>query len=117
MFQASVKTYEKLKRYQSSYKEIVPPVLAEENAVDRAPIDCARIISQAHHGRVLRAVYRLFLDTSVIDKRHVCWLYGQPNSGKSRFIEAIRKIFSSEEVSWQGSFMPVKERNNADLQV
>lgn len=129
MFAASVKVHKRLKEDHNNYKEIVPPVLdkeapsvtlkkyVEDNSIDKSQIECARIVNQAHHGRILRAVYRLFLDSSVKDKRHVCWLYGQPNSGKSRFIEAIHKIFSSEEISWHNKFMPVKQRNRSDLQV
>ena len=94
-FQAGVKIYRTLKNYEENFKEIRPPVLEKEsledtlrkfcssNSVKKSPLECAQLINHSHHGRILRSVYRLFLDSSVDDKRHVCWMYGGANSGKS----------------------------------
>ena len=83
----------------------------EKNSVNISPIECARKINEAGHGKILRSVLRLLFTEKGKTKKHVVWIYGDPNSGKSNFIRKLRSIFSSDEVDWRGSYLPLKVRN------
>ena len=73
-------------------------------------MQCARLVSNARHGRALRSIWRLLL-SGVKRKEHLVWLYGLASCGKSEFIRRVRGIFASAEVDWSGPYMPERERN------
>ena len=72
-----------------------------------------RLVARAGHGRLLRGIARLLFGKK--SKKRVVWVFGNPNSGKSQFIRRLRSILGSDEVSWRGAYLPVKERNRSDL--
>ena len=80
-----------------------------------SPIKCCRIINKAGHGRIIRSVYRLLINRGNDSKRFVCWLYGVANSGKSRFIRRLNKIFASDEVDWRGEYLTEGEVNKPHI--
>ena len=124
---ALVKIYERLeKHYQTHLKLQNHNRIGEEpietlkkycdsHSVSLSPIECARRISKAHHGRILRSVYRVLIGDRCRSKVHVCWMYDEPSSGKSQFIRRVRKIFSGDEIEWRGQFLPVTSTNRPDI--
>ena len=111
---ACVKIFEKLERhYQTAQKfqhrnrrdegpEETLQKYCDSHSVSLSPVECARQINKAHHGRILRSVYRVLIGDRSCSKVHVCWMYDEPSSGKSQFIRRVRKIFSGDEVEWRG---------------
>ena len=72
-----------------------------------------RKINDAGHGKILRSVYRLLISDRGKTKKHVVWVYGEANAGKSKFIRRLREIFGSDEVDWRGAYLPVKASYNS----
>ena len=72
-----------------------------------------RLVLNSGHGRLLRGIVRLLFGKEA--KRRVMWMFGGPNSGKSQFIRRLRSLFGSDEVSWRGVYLPVRERVNPEL--
>ena len=115
----------KLQEYQASCQKIFPPKLevespritldeyCETNAVASSPIECARLVNGARHGKAVRAVWRLLLDDAVhkTAKKSAAWVVGRANSGKSEFIRRLRRLFASAEVDFRGAYLPVRLRN------
>ena len=48
-------------------------------------------------------------------KKHVLWICGEPDTGKSSIIKLMRIIFGCDEVDWRGSYLPVKKSTNPTL--
>ena len=48
-------------------------------------------------------------------KKHLIWIMGKPDSGKSSFIRRVRKIFGADEVDWRGIYLPVRKRSNPTI--
>lgn len=122
-----MKIYTKLKTYYEHITEIKKPIKQFEepeitlkeycasNTVKLSSILCLKQIIGAGHGRILRSVFRLLIAERGMTKKHVAWIYGEANAGKSNFIRRLRKIFGSDEVDWRGEYLPLKERNRRDL--
>ena len=126
-YQAGLKVLPKLKLHEQSHKEIFKPQLLDEpaqytlkkfveaNKTDKSPLQCLRLVNKAHgHARAVRGLYRILLSGQDY-KKHVVWLNGVPNSGKSQLIKRAFGIFASQSVSWRGEFMPVSEVNLPEL--
>ena len=91
-------------------------MFCENNSVAISPIECVMRINNCEHGRVLRSVWKLLIGDYGKTKKHVSWLHGVANSGKSQFMRTIGKIFGSDKVSWWGIYLPVSPpRNRTDL--
>ena len=124
---ALIKIYKKLEEHYQTHLKIQNHNRIEEDpeetlqkycdshSVSLSPIECARRINNAHHGRILRSVYRVLIGDRSCSKVHVCWMYDEPSSGKSQFIRRIRKIFSGDEVEWRGQYLPVTMTNRPDM--
>ena len=65
---------------------------------------------------MLRSVFRLLLHRGTDNKRWVCWITGQANSGKSEFIRRLGQIFASDDVDWKGKYLPVNKTNRPEIQ-
>ena len=122
-----LKLYPKLKSHYQSILEVKNPkkfyedptttlgAYCANNTVSFSPIACLRKITDAGHGKILRSVYRLLIAERGKTKKHVIWIYGEPNAGKSTIIRMLRKIFGSDEVDWRGAYLPLKERHRPEL--
>ena len=80
-----------------------------------SPTECVKRVNEAKHGLALRQVYRLFFKNRGKTKKHVVWMHGVANSGKSQFIRRLREIFGVDEVDWRGEWLPVRQRSNAHI--
>ena len=76
-------------------------------------LDCVKLVNNAGHGRLLRAVFNTLLSKKT--KKRTVWITGVASSGKSMFIRRLREIFASDEVDWRGVYLPVKKRYNMQV--
>lgn len=72
-------------------------------------VDCVRLVDEAGHGHLLRAVVNLIFAERT--KKRTIWVTGVANSGKSMFMRRLRTVFASDEVDWRGVYLPVKIRS------
>ena len=79
----------------------------ETNSISVSPVECARRINGARHGKALRSLWRLIIEKKRT-KVHVAWLYGVASSGKSMLVRRLREIFGGDEVDWRGQYLPVR---------
>jgi nicotinamide riboside kinase len=48
-------------------------------------------------------------------KKKVLWIGGKASAGKSFFIRRLREIFSGDEVTWRGEYLPVRYSTRDDI--
>ena len=66
----------------------------DENCVDLDAGECYRKVVNAEHGGCLIALNNVWFKRAD-PKKHLVWLYGMRNSGKSSLIKYLEKIFCS----------------------
>ncbi len=81
---------------------------AQECLVD----DPVKAIDDARHGEVLRAVYSIFFERKD-PKKHLVWLYGRRNTGKSTFIKLFESLFSCQRIQFETRYITTREKSQA----
>ena len=56
-------------------------------------------VDEAGHGDFLRATHEIFIERKD-PKKHLVWLYGKRNAGKSTFIKMFQSIFSCQRIQF-----------------
>lgn len=116
--------YQRIKNVQTDPPRVENPwatlkEFCESNSVAIEPHDCLRAINKVYHARALRSAWRLLIrdmgPDSKCRKIKVLWMGGKASSGKSLFIRRLRSIFSGDEVTWRGEYLPTRYANRPDL--
>ena len=80
------------------------------------PEDCYESIKNANHEEALKATWEIFFSRRPEDgKKHVLWLHGVANAGKSYYIRRLREIFASQEISWKNEYLPATSTTRPEL--
>ena len=61
--------------------------------------DPVKAVDDAGHGEFLRATHEIFIERND-PKKHLVWLYGKRNAGKSTFIKMFEGIFSCQRIQF-----------------
>ena len=102
---------EKIRKVKPEYEDprLTLEKFCEANTVAASPFASIMKINGAGHGRALRSFWRLLIGNRGKTKKHVTWLNGKANGGKSSFMRRVFKIFSTHMVGWRGVYLPLQD--------
>ena len=72
-----------------------------------------KLIFDAGHGEVVKALYRILFERKD-PKKNIVWIYGAPNSGKTTIINMLEEMFCTQDFNFQDKYFTVDDPSKND---